>query len=132
MRLARAQSAARATEDSDEEEDEGREEREEVARVRYKHALRKLAEAFPELEIPAGLSAGLHASEQGTRPCALPLWCGAACAMAVGGVDKSPGLLPGRGGRGGPGLSGRPTRLGGHLLAQGVDWCVAAGGGSLA
>ena len=45
----------RATEDSDEEEDEGREEREEVARVRYKHALRKLAEAFPELEIPAGL-----------------------------------------------------------------------------
>ena len=35
MRLARAQSAARATEDSDEEEDEGREEREEVARVRY-------------------------------------------------------------------------------------------------
>ena len=56
MRLARAQSAARATEDSDEEEDEGREEREEVARVRYKHALRKLAEEFPELELPAGLT----------------------------------------------------------------------------
>ena len=59
----------RQTEDSDEEEDEGREEREEVARVGYKHALRKLAEAFPELEIPAGLYAGLHASEQVTRPC---------------------------------------------------------------
>ena len=59
----------RPTEDSDEEEDEGREEREEVARVRYKHALRKLAEAFPELELPAGLYAGLHASEQVTRPC---------------------------------------------------------------
>ena len=50
----------RPTEDSDEEEDEGREEREEVARIHYKHALRKLAETFPELELPAELYAGLH------------------------------------------------------------------------
>ena len=32
-----------------------REEKEELARLEYKHALRRLAEAFPELEIPAGL-----------------------------------------------------------------------------
>ena len=54
---------------SDYEEDEGQEEREEVAKVKYKHALRQLAEAFPELQIPAGLHAGLDASEQETRPC---------------------------------------------------------------
>lgn len=45
------------------------EEGEEVARVKYRYALRRLGEAYPELKIPAGLHAGLAASEQETRPC---------------------------------------------------------------
>ena len=55
-------------------------EREEMARVRYKYALLRLAAAFPEFEVPvAELCAGLNASEQQTRPCPcgvgqLPRW----------------------------------------------------------
>ena len=52
--------------------DEGayNEEEEDVARVRYKHALRRLATAFPELEVPVPeLCAGLQADLQCTRPC---------------------------------------------------------------
>ena len=75
---ARAVAAAEALENvllqgdpeaSDYEEDEGQEEREEVAKVKYKHALRRLAEVFPELHIPDGLHAGLGAGEQESRPC---------------------------------------------------------------
>ena len=40
-----------------------------MARVQYKFALRRLAEAFPELELPAKLHEGLRASEVPTRPC---------------------------------------------------------------
>ena len=46
-----------------------REENEEMARVQYKFALRRLAEAFPELELPAKLYEWLRASEVPTRPC---------------------------------------------------------------
>ena len=52
--------------------DEGmyNEEEEEVARVRYLYALRRLAKAFPELEVPVPeLCAGLQAALQCTRPC---------------------------------------------------------------
>ena len=64
---------------SDYEEGEEREECEEVARVKYVHALSRLAKAFPELKIPAGLHAGVEASAQETRPCPcgvglLPRW----------------------------------------------------------
>ena len=50
-----------------------------LARIKYKHALRRLAAEFPELMIPPGLHAGLDASEQETRPCPcgvgrLPRW----------------------------------------------------------
>ena len=63
----------------DYEEDEEPEEGEEVARAKYKHALRRLAAEFPELKIPAGLHAGVDASRQETRPCPcgaglLPRW----------------------------------------------------------
>jgi len=70
-------------EDSDYEDDfedeETRSESLEVARIKYKHALRRLATEFPELMIPPGLHAGLDASEQETRPCPcgagkLPRW----------------------------------------------------------
>ena len=41
-----------------------------VLQVHYKHAVRILAEAFPELELSvAEVCAGIHASEQPTRPC---------------------------------------------------------------
>ena len=52
--------------------DEGayNEEDEDLARARYKHALRKLAKAFPELEVLVPeLCAGLQADQQCTRPC---------------------------------------------------------------
>ena len=52
--------------------DEGayNEEDEDLARARYKHALRKLAKAFPELEVLVPeLCAGLQANQQCTRPC---------------------------------------------------------------
>ena len=52
--------------------DEGlyNEEEEDVARVRYRHALQRLAKAFPELEVPVPeLCAGLQADQQCTRPC---------------------------------------------------------------
>ena len=52
--------------------DEGmyNEEEEEVARVRYLYALRRLAKVFPELEVPVPeLCAGLKAALQCTRPC---------------------------------------------------------------
>ena len=52
-----------------EEDEDHDEEREEVARVEYKHALRRLAAEFPELKVPAGLHAGVDASAQETRPC---------------------------------------------------------------
>ena len=50
-----------------------------MARVKYVHALRRLAAAFPELKIPAELHAGVDASGQETRPCPcgaglLPRW----------------------------------------------------------
>ena len=51
------------------EDEETRSESIEVARIKYKHALRRLAAEFPELMIPPGLHAGLDASEQETRPC---------------------------------------------------------------
>ena len=50
--------------------DEGayNEEDEDLARARYKHALRKLAKAFPELEVLVPeLCAGLQANQQCTR-----------------------------------------------------------------
>jgi len=57
-------------EDSDYEDYIGnQEEKEEVARIKYKHTLRRLAAEFPELMIPPELHAGLDASEQETRPC---------------------------------------------------------------
>ena len=58
-------------EEGEVEEDEyHNEEAEEMARVRYKHALRRLASAFPELDVDvARLCAGLPATEQNTRPC---------------------------------------------------------------
>ena len=41
-----------------------------VLQVHYKHAVRMLAERFPELELSvAEVCAGIHASEQPTRPC---------------------------------------------------------------
>ena len=61
------------------EDEETRSESIEVARIKYKHALRRLAAEFPELMIPPGLHAGLDASAQETRPCPcgggkLPRW----------------------------------------------------------
>jgi len=71
-------------EDSDYEEDyyddeDSRLEGLDSARIKYKHALRRLAAEFPELMIPPGLHAGLDASKQETRPCPcgvgrLPRW----------------------------------------------------------
>ena len=54
--------------DFDDENDERHydEERDEIARVKYKHALRRLFESFPELD-PCPMLA--HASQHCTRPC---------------------------------------------------------------
>ena len=53
-----------------EDEDAYDEEKEDSARVQYKHTLRKLAKAFLELEVPVReLCEGLQADLQRTRPC---------------------------------------------------------------
>ena len=55
--------------EGDFEDEETRLESLQILRIKYKHALRRLAAEFPELSIPPGLHAGLDASEQETRPC---------------------------------------------------------------
>ena len=89
--------------------DEGayNEEDEDLARARYKHALRKLAKAFPELEVLVPeLCAGLQANQQCTRPCPcgaglLAKWPWAPCEMAMGAANPTAWVLPWRGvGRG--------------------------------
>jgi hypothetical protein len=76
--------------------DEGayNEEDEDLARARYKHALRKLAKAFPELEVLVPeLCAGLQANQQCTRPCP----CGAGLLAKWPWVLQTPqlGFCPG-------------------------------------
>ena len=76
--------------------DEGayNEEDEDLARARYKHALRKLAKAFPELEVLVPeLCAGLQADQQCTRPCP----CGAGLLAKWPWVLQTPqlGFCPG-------------------------------------
>ena len=76
--------------------DEGayNEEEEDVARVRYRHALRRLAAAFPDLEVPVPeLCAGLQADLQCTRPCP----CGAGLLAKWPWVLQTPqlGFCPG-------------------------------------
>jgi len=70
------------------------EEEEDLARVRYRHALRRLAKAFPELEVPVPeLCAGLQADQQCTRPCP----CGAGLLAKWPWVLQTPqlGFCPG-------------------------------------
>ena len=112
------------TSDSEEEGDaerEEREDREEVARAQYKLAIRKLARAFPDLDIPAaGLTAGLHAREQETRSC--PCGAGLLPRWPWVPVDARLGFCPGAviGEKPNSYSCGKHS-LGNHLLAQRVD-----------
>ena len=105
-------------------EKEDRKDHEETAKPQYKIALRKLAEAFTELELRAGLHEGLHAHEQRTRPC--PCGAGQLARWPWALQPASLGFCPGRGSFGKlPHLW--PAQLGKALLGTGVDRAMTRG-----